>query len=306
MPDDQPLMSAAPRLLSPEILASLANLELVARTAVHGFLTGLHRSPSFGFSQEFREYRAYAEGDDPRFVDWNVYARTDRTYIRRFEGETNTRLMLLLDASASMGYVSSRAAVTKMTYAKYLAAALAYLGARQHDPVGLIAFDEEVRMTRPATSRTGSLQALIHAIDTVETGGGTQFVKSFEGFREHLVRRSLIVLISDLYCDASSLQQALHPLTSRGHDVVIFHVLDPHELAPRWEESVVLEDVESRQSANIAPEFLQERYGAKLTAHLNALRSAAASIRAHFVSLQTDQPLNEALRRYLLFREGRH
>ena len=164
-------MSAAPRLLSPAMLSSLANLELVARTAVHGFLTGLHRSPQFGFSQEFREYRAYAEGDDPRFVDWNVYARTDRTYIRRFEGETNTRLMLLLDASASMGYAS--AGLDKMSYAKFLSASLAYLGARQHDPVGLIVFDEKVRLSRPATSRTGSLTSLIHAIDAVTTGGGT-------------------------------------------------------------------------------------------------------------------------------------
>jgi uncharacterized protein (DUF58 family) len=300
------MSATAPRLLTPDVLASLANLELVARTAVHGFLTGLHRSPNFGFSQEFREYRAYVEGDDPRFVDWNVYARTDRTYIRRFEGETNTRLMILLDASASMGYGSAQAAVNKIGYAKFLAAALAYLGARQHDPVGLIVFDERVRAARTATSRTGSLQALIHAIDTVETGGGTQLVSSFENFREHLARRSLVVLISDLYCEASALQLALHPLTSRGHDVVVFHVLDPHELAPRWDESVVLEDVESKRSANIAPEYLQERYGEKLTAHLTGLRSAAASARADYVPLRTDQPLNEALRRYLLFRERRH
>src|SRR5262245_37356449 len=172
------------RLLPPETLSKLSNLELIARTAVEGFLTGLHRSPHYGFSQEFKEYRAYVEGDDPRFVDWNVYARTERTYIRRYEGETNTRLMLVLDASASMGY-SSRG-ITKLQYAKYLAAALAYLASRQHDPVGLIVFDEEVRHYRAPASRAGSLQGLIHTIDAVEAGRGTDLVKCFGSFREHL------------------------------------------------------------------------------------------------------------------------
>ena len=156
------------RCCRPSTLAGLANLELVARTAVEGFLTGLHRSPQYGFSQEFKEYRAYVEGDDPRFVDWNVYARTERTYIRRYEGDTNTRLMILLDASASMGYGSQ--SLSKLQYGKFLAAALAYLAARQHDPVGLIVFDERLRNYRPATSRAGSLVGMIHAIDAVAPG----------------------------------------------------------------------------------------------------------------------------------------
>ena len=299
-------MSAGSQLLSPAVLASLSNLELVARTAVHGFLTGLHRSPQFGFSQEFREYRAYAEGDDPRFVDWNVYARTDRTYIRRFEGETNTQLMLLLDASASMGYTSPRASVDKMLYAKFLAAALAYLGARQHDPVGLIVFDERVRLSRPATSRTGSLQSLIHAIDGVTTSGGTSIAGSFDAFREHLSRRSLVVLISDLYCEPLALRKAIQPLASRGHDVAIFHVLDPHEISPQWEESVLLEDAESRTAVNIAPEFLRERYAGKFQQHVQSLRAAVVGAGADYTMLSTDQPLDAALRRYLLFRERRN
>jgi len=300
------MSASAPALLTPTLLASLSNLELVARTAVNGFLTGLHRSPQFGFSQEFREYRPYVEGDDPRFVDWNVYARTDRTYIRRFEGETNTRLMLLLDASASMGYASSSAPITKLTYAKFLAAALAYLGSRQHDPVGLIVFDEGVRSSRPPTSRTGSLQALIHSIDSTMPGGGTSLEASFAGFRQHLARRSLIVLISDLYCDPLVLQRGIQPLASHGHDVVIFQIMDRHEMSPRWEESVLLEDVESNHTVNIAPEFLKERYGPKLQVHLQSVRSAAARAGADYVLLTTDEPLNEALRRYLLFRERRN
>src|SRR6187551_2365082 len=145
--------TAVNRLLPPTTLAGLANLELVARTAVEGFLTGLHRSPHYGFSQEFKEYRAYVEGDDPRFVDWNVYARTERTYIRRYEGETNTRLMILLDSSASMGFGSGK--VSKLLYGKFLAATLAYLAARQHDAVGLIVFDDQIREHRTASSQAG-------------------------------------------------------------------------------------------------------------------------------------------------------
>ena len=300
-------MNAGSQLLPPTTLASLANLELIARTAVHGFLTGLHRSPQFGFSQEFREYRAYAEGDDPRFVDWNVYARTDRTYIRRYEGETNTRLMILLDASASMGFGGdSAAAVGKLQYAKFLAAAVAYLASRQHDPVGLIVFDDRVRHVRPATSRSGSLQGLIQSIDGVTSGGGTNLASSFTDLREHLMRRSLVAVISDLYCEPAVLKRAVQPLASRGHDVVIFQVLHPEEMAPGWDESVVLEDVETRASLNVSPEFLREGYRGRLQAHVDALRDVVAGAGAQHVLLRTDEPLNEALRRYLLFRQRRN
>lgn len=299
-------MNASSHLLTPSTLAGLANLELVARTAVHGFLAGLHRSPQFGFSQEFREYRAYAEGDDPRFVDWNVYARTDRTYIRRYEGETNTRLMILVDASASMGYASRPGTVTKLQYAKFIAAALAYLAARQHDPVGLIVFDEMLRQVRPATSRSGNLQNVIHAIDALEPGGGTDLERSFRSLREHIMRRSLVAIISDLYCEPAAMLRAVQPLASQGHDVMIFQVLDPQEIMPSWQESVVLEDVETRASLNVSPEFLERRYQQRLKAHLDALRSTAAGAGANYALLPSDQPLDDALRRYLLYRQRRH
>jgi uncharacterized protein (DUF58 family) len=295
--------SAHNRLLPPATLASLANLELIARTAVEGFLTGLHRSPRVGFSQEFREYRAYVEGDDPRFVDWNVYARTDRTYIRRYEGETNTRLMILLDASASMGYSSH--SVSKLQYAKFLAAALAYLAARQHDPVGLIVFDEEMRQYRPATARSGSLQGLIHAIDAVNAGGGTNLDKCFQSFREHLTRRGLVAVISDLYCDPSAMTRAVQPLAARGHDIMIFQLLDPHEIEPQWRDAVVLEDIETKQQLNISPDYLEGTYRERLQSHLASLRSMAASVGAHHALLPTDRPLDDALRRYMLFRQRR-
>lgn len=294
-------------LLPPETLAGLADLELVARTAVNGFLTGLHRSPHFGFSQEFREYRAYVEGDDPRFVDWNVYARTDRTYVRRFEGETNTRLMILLDASKSMAYGSHAGphVVSKLQYAKFLAAALAWLAARQHDPVGLIVFDETLRQYRPATSHSGSLQSLIHMIDAVTPGGGTNLDECFSRLCEHVMRRSLVAVISDLYCDPAAMRRAVQPLAAHGHDIMLFQVLDPQEIKPQWRESVVLEDVETHERLNVSPEYLEGRYQQRFTEHLEALRAVAANAHAQHALLPTDQPLNEALRRYLQFRQRR-
>ncbi|HEY8538635.1 MAG TPA: DUF58 domain-containing protein [Steroidobacteraceae bacterium] len=297
------MSSAFQRLLPPTTLASLANLELVARTAVEGFLTGLHRSPHFGFSQEFKEYRAYTEGDDPRFVDWNVYARTERTYVRRYEGETNTRLMLLLDASASMGYTSHT--ITKLQYAKFIAAAFAYLATQQHDPVGLIVFDEKLRQYRPATSRAGSLHALLHALDAVEAGGRTDLAGCFNMFREHLTRRGLVVVISDLYCDPAAMTRAVLPLAYHGHDIMIVQVLDPRELRPDWNESVVLKDVETEELVNVSPDYLEGKYRERLNAHLEALRASAASVGAHQMLITTTDPLDDALRRYLVFRRGK-
>jgi uncharacterized protein (DUF58 family) len=293
--------NAPARLLQPATLAALANLDLVARTAVEGVLTGLHRSPNFGFSQEFKEYRAYAEGDDPRFIDWNVYARADRIYTRRFEGETNTRLMLLLDASASMGYSSQ--SVNKLQYAKFLAAAFAYLATRQQDPVGLIVFDEKIRQHRPPTSRTGSLHSLIHAIDAVQPGSGTDLAGCFANVREHLRKRGLVVVFSDLYCDPEQMTRAVQPLAYHGHDVMIVQILDPLELKPQWRESLVVEDIETRQFFNVSPDDIEQDYAPKLAAHLEALRNAAAKMGALQMLVRTDEPLDQALRRYLLFRQ---
>lgn len=295
--------AARNRLLPPATLASLSNLELIARTAVEGFLTGLHRSPHYGFSQEFKEYRAYVEGDDPRFVDWNVYARTERTYIRRFEGETNTRLTILLDASASMGYGSH--AVTKLRYGKFLAAAFAYLAARQHDPVGLIVFDERVRSFRPPASREGALTGMIHAIDAVEPGGVTDIAGCFRSLGDHLKRRGLVVIISDLYCDPTQLSKAVQPLAYHGHDLMFLQLLDPQELRPGFRENVVLEDVETHRTLKVSPDYLATTYRERVDAHVHALRASAATVGAQQALIATDEPLDHALRRYLVFRHGR-
>jgi uncharacterized protein (DUF58 family) len=293
--------AASARLLTPEVLAGLANLELVARTAVEGFLIGLHRSPRFGFSQEFAEFRAYVEGDDPRFVDWNVFARTERTYIRRYQGETNTRLFVLLDASASMGYQSTR--ISKLQYGKFLAAALAYLATRQHDPVGLIVFDDSIRHYRPPSGRAGSLQGVLHALDAATPGRRTDIAGCFEKFREHATRRGLVAVISDLYCDPIAMSRAVQPLAYTGHDIVFFHVLDPGEMKPEWRDSVLFEDMESGQTMEVSPDYLETGYGKRLDDHLAGVRSAAGSVGADVVLARTDEPLDRALRRYLMFRQ---
>jgi uncharacterized protein (DUF58 family) len=290
-------------LLSPETLASLANLDLVARAVVTGFLTGMHRSPFFGFSQEFAEYRAYAEGDDPRFVDWNVYARTERTYIKRYIGETNTRLVILLDASASMGFTSGK--VTKLQYGKFLAATLAYLAARQHDAVGLIVFDEQIREHRTASSRSGRLHGVLHAIDRAQPGTGTDLKIPFERFREIEKGRGLVAVISDFYCDPNALLKSVQPLAYQGQDVILFQLLDPQEIKPVLKESALLEDMESGTSMEVSPIYMSSLYRERIEAHIDALHKAALGAGADHRLVNITEPLDSVLRSYLLFRHRR-
>ena len=291
------------RLLEPQVLAGLSNLDLIARAVVEGFLMGLHRSPFFGFSQEFVEYKAYAEGDDPRFVDWNVYARTERTYIKRYLGETNTRLVILLDVSASMKYGSG--AVTKLQYAKYLAATLSYLATRQHDAVGLIIFDDDVREHLRPSSRPGQFQGILHAIDRAEAGSGTDLSRPIERFREFEKGRGLVAVISDFYCDPQALIKGVQPLAYQGQDVVLFQLLDPDDLRPDLKESALLEDMESGETMEVSPLFMRSRYREKIDAHVGDLKRAAIGAGADHRLVEITEPLDEALRSYLLFRQRR-
>ena len=193
--DRDPLMLQ--RFLDPATLASISGLDLVAKTVVDGFVAGLHRSPDFGFSQEFAEYRAYAEGDDLRHVDWNVFARTDRCFLKRYRGETNTQLLILLDTSASMGFGSH--SVTKLDYARFVAASLCYMANVQRDAAGLIVFDEDVDNYVAPSTRQGQLFRLLHAIEKAEPGTRTDFAKPFIHFQNFLHRRGIVVVLSDFY-----------------------------------------------------------------------------------------------------------
>lgn len=295
--------STARELLRPEVLSHLKNLDLVARSVVEGFLIGLHRSPKFGFSQEFAEYRNYAEGDDPRFIDWNVFARSERMVVKRFLGETNSHLMLLLDASASMGFGGPP--VSKLRYGQYLAASLAFLASRQHDAVGCMIFDEEVRDYRAPSSQSGKLQNVLHCIDSAQARTGTKFDKPFDKFREQVNRRGMIAVISDFYCDIDTLLDGVRPLAWQGQDVVLFQVLDDQELDPEFRANVLLEDLETGEAVEVAPEFMKDAYPLRIRSHIDALARAAGGIGADHVLVRTSDSLDQALRNYLLFRQRR-
>jgi len=300
--------SAAPKqatmnLLDPKVLASLSNLEIVAKAVVEGFVIGLHRSPKFGFSQEFVEYRAYGEGDDPRYIDWNVFARTGKTYIKRFLGETNSHLMIMLDSSASMGFGSN--GVTKLQFGKFLGASLAYMASRQHDAVGVMVFADEVVDYRPPTSRSGALQGVIHTLDRAQPLSGTALGKPMQRFQERIKRRGLVAVISDFYCDTEELLDNVRPLAMQGQDVILFHLLDPAELNPQIKQSTLYEDLETGHAIEVSPVFMNKEYHERISAHIAAIQQAASGMNADHVLINTGEPLDRALHSYLTFREKR-
>jgi uncharacterized protein (DUF58 family) len=291
------------RFLDPQILAGIANLELTAKTVVEGFVSGLHRSPEYGFSQEFAEYRPYVPGDDLRYVDWNVYARTGRLYLKRFRGETNTRLTILLDRSASMAFQAR--GLRKIDYARFLAASLGYLAHQQRDAVGLIAFDDEVRDYVEPSSRHGQWLKVLHAIDRAEPGGRTDYQRPFWHFQQFLRRRGIVLVVSDFFAAARDVIQTVAPLRERGNDVILMHVLDPEEVAPELDSSRVLIDMETGEEMEVHPAYAAGPYREKMRRHLEEMESLAQGAGMSYYRSLTSEPLDEALRRYLAVREGR-
>src|SRR6204780_4829628 len=258
------------RFLDPSILAGISGLDLVAKTVVDGFIAGLHRSPDYGFSQEFAEYRAYTPGDDLRHVDWNVFARTERVYLKRYRGETNTQLLIILDASASMSFGSH--AVNKLDYARFLAASLCYLAHAQRDAAGLIVFDADVQSYVAPSTRQGQLFRLLHAIEKAEPGTRTDFAKPFAHFQNFLHRRGIVVVLSDFYDQPDIIIKTVEPLRYRGNEVILFHVLDPQEIKPRFREPVLLVDMEdAHASLEVSPEYARDEYRRKIDSHIEAL-----------------------------------
>src|ERR1700687_5261308 len=237
------------RFLAPEVLARISSLELIARSVVEGFISGLHRSPYLGFSTDFAEHRQYMPGDDLRHLDWKLLARTDRLYIKKYQGDTNAQIHLLVDSSASMGYSSGE--VTKLQYAQYLASSLAFLGVRQHDSVGLVAFDEEVIEHVTPGSRSGHLRTILGVIERLAPSRRTTIADLLHRTAELLTRRGIIVLISDLYDEPDRITARLEHLRFRGNDVIVFHVMDRQELDFDFIEPVVLEDSETEEQLHV-------------------------------------------------------
>ncbi len=293
------------RFLDPAVLAGISGLDLVAKTVVDGFVAGLHRSPDFGFSQEFAEYRAYTPGDDLRHVDWNVFARTERAYLKRYRGETNSLLTVLLDASNSMNYKSH--SVNKMDYARYMAASLFYLAIKdQRDAAGLIVFDDEVRnYIRPST-RQGQLQRLLAGLEHAEPRARTDFTKPLYHFQEFLRRRGLVLIISDFYESPEKIVRTVEPLRFHGNEVVLFHVLDPKEIQPNLDQPAILVDLETDERLEVTPEYAKNEYRQKMDAHIADLRDRSRAAGMDYYLLVTDRPLDGALREYLTIRQGKN
>jgi len=291
------------RFLDPNVLAGIASLDLVAKTVVDGFVAGLHRSPDFGFSQEFAEYRAYTPGDDLRHVDWNLFARTERCYLKRYRGETNSQLTVLLDASNSMQYTSGPP--RKMDYARYIAASLFYLAIHnQRDAAGLIVFDNEVREYIKPSTRPGQLARLFAALDQAEPRAVTNFITPFKHLQTHRHRRGIAIVISDFYEEPETIVPTIAQLRFHGNDVVLFHILDPQEVLPVLNGSAILIDLETNRKIEVVPEYTKTTYRAKVDAHIEQLRSRARGAGMDYQLLVTNQPLDNALREYLSLRQA--
>jgi len=291
------------RFVDPALLAGLSHLDLVAKTVVDGFVAGLHKSPDFGFSQEFAEYRAYTPGDDLRHVDWNVFARTERAYLKRYRGETNSQLTLMLDSSASMGYSSH--GITKLDYGRYLAVSLAYLANQQRDAAGVIIFADDVQNYVQPSTRQGQFMRVAHAIEKAELGTRTDFAKPFIHFQQFLRRRGIVVVISDFYENPETVISTVAPLRFRGNDLILFHVLDPQEIHPKLKEPVLLVDMETKDALEVSPEYAREEYKPKIDAHIEDLKKKAAAHNVDYFLLPTNRPLDAAMLEYFLIRKGR-
>ena len=292
------------RFIDPVVLAGISGLDLVAQTVVQGFVAGLHRSPDFGFSQEFAEYRQYTPGDDLRHIDWNVFARTEKMYLKRYLGETNTELVVILDCSNSMNYSSGT--ITKLTYSKFLASALVYLANLQRDSTGIITFHEEVMNVVRPSGRQGQLMRLLHTIDLAESGTRTDYARPLLQLQQFQKRRGITVLISDFLAPVDTIIPTVAPLRYRGNEVILFHLLDPQELKPSFDQPLLLLDMETKETLEVSPDYARKQYQGKVDSHIEHMRAAAQREGLDYFLINTKQPLDGALREYLTMRQRRN
>ncbi|PYR78226.1 MAG: DUF58 domain-containing protein [Acidobacteria bacterium] len=292
------------RFLDPAVIARLGSMELKARTIVEGFLSGLHRSPYKGFSVEFAEYRQYLPGDDLSTLDWKVYARSDRHYVKKFEEETNLEGHLLIDVSASMAYRGD-APMSKLEYGSVLAASLAYMMNRQRDAAGLIAFDQRIVSRLPASTRPGHLHSILLTLERIRPGVRSDLGRPLHQLAEALVKRSLVVLISDLLDEPEPVLQGLKHLRFRGTDVIVFQVLDPDEIQFPFRTASRFRDVESDVQVTADPARVRAGYLQALSDLQAQYRRELRGVGIDFVTLDSSKPLDFALLAYLAARERR-
>ncbi len=290
-------------LIDPASLMKIKSMELRAKVIVEGFLRGIHRSPYHGFSSEFTEYRAYTAGDDRRYIDWRLYARSYRLYIKKYEDETNLRCHLLVDHSRSMGYGSL--AYNKSQYAGTLAATLARFLFTQGDAVGLATFDEQIRQYLPARNRPSFLHRLMLALEGDPQGSSTNLGPPLQRIAQLLRRRGIVVLISDLLTSIDRLEQDLGALCAVGHDLVLFHILDPAELNFSFDVPALFEDIETGQDMYVDPRSAQQAYRQRLDRHLAQAQSICQKLGIDYHLFATDRPFDVALMEFLQGRSQR-
>ena len=287
------------RFVDPKVLARIGNLEMVSRSVVDGFINGLHRSPYFGASVDFAEHRGYVPGDDIRRVDWRLYARTDRYYIKEYEADSNSNFAVLLDVSKSMGFGSD--GLTKLDYGRMLAGCLTYLVHKQRDRVGLVAFDNDIVEFVPPSAK--HMDVALHVLDRLKPANPGSLREPMNKVAEHFGRRGVLVLVSDLYEEPDAVMEAIGPLRFRGHDVVVFHLLDRAELDFEYADPSAFEDLESGEQIPIVPEALAAQYRDLVQAHIRALTERFSANRIDYTLLNTSSPLDHALFTYLSARE---
>ena len=291
------------RFLTADAVARLRNMNLVARTVVEGFISGLHRSPYHGFSVEFSDHREYTPGDNLRDLDWLALARTDKYYIKRYEEETNLRAHILLDVSGSMAYRSGDN-VTKLEYGCYLAASLAYLMIRQQDSVGLVTFDHAVRDNIPPRSTTTHLNLILRHLETLEPGQATAVSKTFHDIAERLKRRGLIIIISDLYDDEREVMRALRHFRHKRHEVILFHVFDRAELEFPFKRLSDFVDLETNERLQIDPRYVRDDYLRRIDEFVNTYKKACSESRIEYLNTDTSVPYDFLLTAYLAKRKN--
>ena len=285
--------------VDPKILARIKDLELLARSVVDGFINGLHRAPYFGASIDFAEHRGYVPGDDIRLLDWRLFARTDKYFVKQYEADTNANFSVLLDVSRSMGFASE--GISKLDYGSYLAACLAYLSHRQRDRVGIVTFDEDVVDFVPSSAK--HFNVLLHTLDRARAERPGRLLPTLAKVAEHFKRRSIVALISDLYESPDALAETLQPYRYLGNDLVVFHVLDPAEITFPYKDASRFRDLESGEVLPVVPDAFADQYRQAMRDHIEALSTKFSEGRIDYVQLDTSKPLDDALFRYLGNRE---
>jgi uncharacterized protein (DUF58 family) len=291
------------KYLQPEVVSTIKNLELIAKFIVEGFLVGLHKSPYHGFSVEFSEHRQYMPGDNIRDIDWKVYGRTNRFYIKQYEEETNLKAYLILDISGSMGYASNK--ISKIQYATYLAAALSYLLIKQRDAVGLATFSDKIHRFLPPKSTSGYLQFILKELNEIKLERQTTNVsETLHELAEKIKRRGLIILLTEfLYEEPEKILQGLKHFRHYDHEILVFNILDPQDKLFDFKQDVTFVDMETGEKVKTQPFFLRERYRQRIDEFYDTLQKECRNFQIDFQNLLTDEPFDRALIRYMLKRK---